>query len=247
MAGTRCSFFQFVAGFFSFLLLLCCESATASFRASLVPIHATFGIATFVLAIATACAGLTEKAFFSLRYELILKASPLACMTASDRSMLQRRLIGLEPIIVFFPCSFFWFHHQNHPDSSFLQPFRHIRMVLFTFDLSAPFLSPPTFPPPINNNTTINSNNNHLNNNNSSAYAKWVPYLTDRSFKAETALASSQLGPEYTHDMMEESLVVNVFGAVLILLAVVMPLIISTRKFRYRPQRVVTVTHDRYG
>jgi len=34
---------QFMVGFFSFLLLLCCESATASFRASLVPIHSTFG------------------------------------------------------------------------------------------------------------------------------------------------------------------------------------------------------------
>ena len=60
--------FQFMVGFFSFLLLLCCESATASFRASLVPIHSTFGISTFVLAVAAACSGLTEKAFFSLRY-----------------------------------------------------------------------------------------------------------------------------------------------------------------------------------
>merc|ERR1719460_1115970 len=57
---------QFIVGFFSFLLLLCCESATASFRANLVPIHSTFGITTFVMAIATACSGLTEKAFFSL-------------------------------------------------------------------------------------------------------------------------------------------------------------------------------------
>merc|ERR1712156_699206 len=57
---------QFLVGFFSFLLLLCCESATASFRAALVPIHSTFGITTFVMAVATACAGLTEKAFFSL-------------------------------------------------------------------------------------------------------------------------------------------------------------------------------------
>merc|ERR1719412_1637181 len=57
---------QFVVGFFSFLLLLCCESATASFRAALVPIHSTFGITTFVMAVATACSGLTEKAFFTL-------------------------------------------------------------------------------------------------------------------------------------------------------------------------------------
>jgi len=57
---------QFVVGFFSFILLLCCESATASFRAALVPIHSTFGITTFVMAVATACSGLTEKAFFTL-------------------------------------------------------------------------------------------------------------------------------------------------------------------------------------
>ncbi|XP_059085616.1 uncharacterized protein LOC131882483 isoform X3 [Tigriopus californicus] len=57
---------QFVVGFFSFLLLLCCESATASFRANLVPLHAAFGGTTFVLAVAAACTGLTEKAFFSL-------------------------------------------------------------------------------------------------------------------------------------------------------------------------------------
>ncbi|XP_021939496.1 cytochrome b ascorbate-dependent protein 3 isoform X2 [Zootermopsis nevadensis] len=57
---------QFVVGFFSFLILLCCEGATAAFRASLVPIHATFGITTFMLAVATCLTGLTEKAFFEL-------------------------------------------------------------------------------------------------------------------------------------------------------------------------------------
>jgi len=58
---------QFVVGIFSFLLLLCCESATAPFRAALVPLHSTFGTSTFLLAIATAVSGLTEKAFFELR------------------------------------------------------------------------------------------------------------------------------------------------------------------------------------
>ena len=67
--------FQFIVGFFSFLLLLCCESATASFRANLVPIHSTFGITTFVMAIATACSGLTEKAFFTLRYAYYISLS----------------------------------------------------------------------------------------------------------------------------------------------------------------------------
>ncbi|XP_077292935.1 cytochrome b561 family member no extended memory isoform X5 [Arctopsyche grandis] len=57
---------QFVVGFFSFLVLLCCDSATASFRAALVPIHAAFGLTTLMLAIATCLTGLTEKAVFTL-------------------------------------------------------------------------------------------------------------------------------------------------------------------------------------
>ncbi|XP_042880285.1 plasma membrane ascorbate-dependent reductase CYBRD1-like isoform X2 [Penaeus japonicus] len=55
---------QLVVGFFSFWLLLCCEQGTASFRSGLVPVHATFGIITFMLAIATCVTGYTEKAFF---------------------------------------------------------------------------------------------------------------------------------------------------------------------------------------
>ncbi|XP_018335683.1 cytochrome b reductase 1 isoform X2 [Agrilus planipennis] len=57
---------QFVIGFFSFLVLLCCEGATAAFRAALVPIHASFGLTTFVLAVASCLTGLTEKVIFTL-------------------------------------------------------------------------------------------------------------------------------------------------------------------------------------
>lgn len=57
---------QFLVGIFSFLLLLCCESSTARYRAALVPIHSTVGTTTFLLAVATAVAGITEKAFFQL-------------------------------------------------------------------------------------------------------------------------------------------------------------------------------------
>ncbi|KAK6617927.1 hypothetical protein RUM43_014156 [Polyplax serrata] len=56
---------QFVVGFFSFLILLCCEGATAAFRASLVPIHSSFGITTFMLAVATCLTGFTEKALIT--------------------------------------------------------------------------------------------------------------------------------------------------------------------------------------
>uniref|UniRef100_A0A182J656 Uncharacterized protein n=1 Tax=Anopheles atroparvus TaxID=41427 RepID=A0A182J656_ANOAO len=57
---------QFVLGFFSFLILLCCENATYKFRSTMVPIHASFGVATFMLAVATAVTGLTQKAHFEL-------------------------------------------------------------------------------------------------------------------------------------------------------------------------------------
>ncbi|XP_055690738.1 plasma membrane ascorbate-dependent reductase CYBRD1 isoform X1 [Lutzomyia longipalpis] len=58
---------QFVVGFFSFLVLLCCEDATYSCRAAMVPIHASFGLANFMLAIATCVSGITEKAIFKLK------------------------------------------------------------------------------------------------------------------------------------------------------------------------------------
>lgn len=58
---------QFIVGFFSFLVLLCCEKATARFRAALLPLHVHFGLATFLLGVATCVTGLTEKAIFSLK------------------------------------------------------------------------------------------------------------------------------------------------------------------------------------
>ncbi|XP_045445435.1 plasma membrane ascorbate-dependent reductase CYBRD1-like [Melitaea cinxia] len=60
---------QYVVGFFSFLLLLICNKGTANFRASLVPIHAAFGILTFVLGVCACLTGLTEKALFTLGAE----------------------------------------------------------------------------------------------------------------------------------------------------------------------------------
>ncbi|XP_054288149.1 plasma membrane ascorbate-dependent reductase CYBRD1 isoform X2 [Macrosteles quadrilineatus] len=58
--------FQFVVGFFSFIVLLCCEGATAAFRAALVPVHASFGVTTFMMAIATCVTGLTQKVHHDL-------------------------------------------------------------------------------------------------------------------------------------------------------------------------------------
>lgn len=54
---------QFVIGFFSFLVLLCCENHTYGCRATMVPIHASFGLVTFMLAIATCITGILQKSF----------------------------------------------------------------------------------------------------------------------------------------------------------------------------------------
>ena len=66
--ATCCLFLlQFLAGFVSFLLLLCCHQATASFRARLLPIHRTFGLIIFSLAVATSLMGLLQTARSRLR------------------------------------------------------------------------------------------------------------------------------------------------------------------------------------
>uniref|UniRef100_A0A1A9X3J8 Cytochrome b561 domain-containing protein n=1 Tax=Glossina brevipalpis TaxID=37001 RepID=A0A1A9X3J8_9MUSC len=51
---------QFIVGFFSFLVLLCCENRTYSCRSAMVPIHASFGLANFMMAVATCVTGLVE-------------------------------------------------------------------------------------------------------------------------------------------------------------------------------------------
>uniref|UniRef100_A0A1W7R9E8 Putative transmembrane ascorbate ferrireductase 2 n=1 Tax=Hadrurus spadix TaxID=141984 RepID=A0A1W7R9E8_9SCOR len=53
---------QFVVGFISFLVLLCCENSTAKFRQRLLPTHITFGLIIFSLAVASCVTGLTESA-----------------------------------------------------------------------------------------------------------------------------------------------------------------------------------------
>ena len=80
------------------------------------------------------------------------------------------------------------------------------------------------------------------------AYSKWVPYLTDPRFNRSTALTGlARLGPEYDHSMMAESLTVNALAAGLVALAVLVPCVVANPRFRFRPQRVITVAHDRYG
>ncbi|CAG2168379.1 unnamed protein product [Oppiella nova] len=53
---------QFLFGFITFLLLLCCEKATAGFRARVLPTHQTMGIIIYTLAIAGCLTGLLQTA-----------------------------------------------------------------------------------------------------------------------------------------------------------------------------------------
>jgi hypothetical protein len=54
--------FQFLFGFVSFLVLLCCEKATAGYRARVLPTHQTMGIIIYSLAVATCLTGLLQTA-----------------------------------------------------------------------------------------------------------------------------------------------------------------------------------------
>ncbi|XP_076327036.1 uncharacterized protein LOC143233973 isoform X2 [Tachypleus tridentatus] len=53
---------QFLVGFVSFLVLLCCDNASAKFRQRLLPTHITFGLIIFGMAIAACLTGLMQTA-----------------------------------------------------------------------------------------------------------------------------------------------------------------------------------------
>jgi len=76
---------QLILGMFSFLLLLTCESATAGFRARLVPVHAIFGTATFILAVAASVCGLTEKALFDINVDYSQWVDVVQSLTPVDQ------------------------------------------------------------------------------------------------------------------------------------------------------------------
>ncbi|XP_025407957.1 uncharacterized protein LOC112681842 isoform X2 [Sipha flava] len=58
---------QFTLGLFTFVVLLCCRGATAVCRLRcFAPIHATLGLCTFTLAIATCLTGLQQRADFTI-------------------------------------------------------------------------------------------------------------------------------------------------------------------------------------
>ena len=65
--------------------------------------------------------------------------------------------------------------------------------------------------------------------------------VTNNQFEPNNALQP------YTDEKMWESITVNVLAAALVGLVVVMPILVLHPKFRNRPQRIITVTHDRYG
>lgn len=80
---------QLLLGLFSFLLLLACEGATAGFRARLVPVHAIFGTATFILAVACAVCGLTEKALFDINVDYSKWVDVVQNLTPPDQFSLS--------------------------------------------------------------------------------------------------------------------------------------------------------------
>ncbi|XP_050044017.2 uncharacterized protein [Dermacentor andersoni] len=53
---------QFIVGFVSFLVLLCCDKATVTYRQRLVPIHTNFGLIIFSIAAAACVTGLMQTA-----------------------------------------------------------------------------------------------------------------------------------------------------------------------------------------
>ncbi|RWS05775.1 Cytochrome b reductase 1-like protein, partial [Dinothrombium tinctorium] len=57
---------QFVFGFISFLVLLCCDKATAGFRKKMLPTHVTFGLVVYSLAVISCISGLMQVAKFRL-------------------------------------------------------------------------------------------------------------------------------------------------------------------------------------
>jgi len=63
--------FQIGLGLMTMFIFMCCDTRCCTFRAAIVPVHATIGMITFVLAIATCLSGLCQRAFFIFgdRYE----------------------------------------------------------------------------------------------------------------------------------------------------------------------------------
>lgn len=63
---------------FRFLVCLCCENGTYKCRAAMVPIHASLGLATFMLACAACLTGITQKAIWKLGYEHLTKETVMS-------------------------------------------------------------------------------------------------------------------------------------------------------------------------
>lgn len=57
---------QFIVGFISFLVLLCCDKATRGFRSSLIPVHRTFGLIIYHMSAAAALTGIIQLARYRL-------------------------------------------------------------------------------------------------------------------------------------------------------------------------------------
>ncbi|VVC36571.1 Hypothetical protein CINCED_3A001754 [Cinara cedri] len=84
---------QFTLGIFTFVVLLCCRGATAACRLRcFAPIHATLGLCTFTLAIATCLTGLQQRADF-----MIFNNNGSAI---ESETIKQKLHVNKEPVVV---------------------------------------------------------------------------------------------------------------------------------------------------
>lgn len=87
---------QFTLGLFTFVVLLCCRGATAACRLKcFAPIHATLGLCTFTLAIATGLTGLQQRADFTIFNNNGTEGNP----TISEL-VKQKLHLNKEPVVV---------------------------------------------------------------------------------------------------------------------------------------------------
>ena len=108
---------QLILGLFSFLLLLACEAGTAGFRARLVPVHSIFGTGTFVLAVASAVCGLTEKALIDINVgyfrwvDVVQRLTPPEQFTSNEQQSILLNVTAaslgvlavLLPLLLWYP------------------------------------------------------------------------------------------------------------------------------------------------
>lgn len=113
---------QFIVGFVSFLILLCCDKATSTFRAKLLPTHITFGLTIYHLAVAAALSGILQTARYRLRWVVDLSHFDILFCTKKWYQLLHDVLFST----LSFSFSFFtllFSIHENHESKTLFHTF----------------------------------------------------------------------------------------------------------------------------